>query len=202
MNCVRQSWKRWASFATLQSYCEEVSEQYNVSVTFDGHGRTNAIPTAVALCVYRVTQEALDNVVQHSGASFAQVQLIADDQQLSPEYRGRWRRFRGGGRRARKPWPGQHARTAVRRRGRPAHRLDRVARRAARHPDTSCCRRCTRRRSPERLRPPVNSARGRPAVFVSESVGPSSSAAGRHSISFAACVHIETVVSCPLDFGS
>jgi signal transduction histidine kinase len=68
-------------FATLQSYCEEVSQQYNVSVTFDGHGRTDAIRTAVALCVYRVTQEALDNVVQHSG-SFARVQLIADDRQL------------------------------------------------------------------------------------------------------------------------
>ena len=35
-------------FATLQGYCEEVSEQYNVSVTFNGHGRANAIPTAVA----------------------------------------------------------------------------------------------------------------------------------------------------------
>ena len=68
-------------FATLQSYCEEVSEQYDVRVTFDGHGRTNAIPTAVALCVYRVTQEALDNVVQH-GANVARVQLIADDRQL------------------------------------------------------------------------------------------------------------------------
>ena len=69
-------------FATLQGYCEELSEQYNVSVTFDGHGRTNAIPTAVALCVYRVTQEALDNIVQHSGARFARVQLIAGDRQL------------------------------------------------------------------------------------------------------------------------
>ena len=51
-------------------------------MTFDGRGRTNAIPTAVALCVYRVTQEALDNVVHHSGASFARVQLIADNRQL------------------------------------------------------------------------------------------------------------------------
>ena len=68
--------------ATLQGYCDEVSEQNNVRVTFDAYGRTNAIPTAVALCVYRVTQEALDNVVQHSGASFTRVQLIADDRQL------------------------------------------------------------------------------------------------------------------------
>ena len=79
MNCVRQSWKRSACSPPLQGYCEEVSEQHDVSVTFDGHGRTNAIPAAVALCVYRVTQEALDNVVQHSGARFARVQLVADD---------------------------------------------------------------------------------------------------------------------------
>ena len=68
--------------ATLRSYCEEVSERYNVSVTFEAHGRTNAIPMAVALCVYRVTQEALDNVAQQGGASSARVQLIADDRRL------------------------------------------------------------------------------------------------------------------------
>jgi signal transduction histidine kinase len=69
-------------FAALQGYCEEVSEQYNVTVTFNTHGRANAIPTPVALCVYRITQEALHNVVERSGATFARVQLVADDQQL------------------------------------------------------------------------------------------------------------------------
>ena len=68
--------------ATLQGYCDEMSEQHNVCVTFDALGRTNAIPTAVALCVYRVTQEGLDNVVHHGGARVARVQLIADDRQL------------------------------------------------------------------------------------------------------------------------
>jgi signal transduction histidine kinase len=69
-------------FAALQGYCEEVSEQYNVGVTFNSHGRADAIPAAVALCVYRVTQEALHSVVQRSGATFAHVQLVTDDQQL------------------------------------------------------------------------------------------------------------------------
>jgi signal transduction histidine kinase len=69
-------------FAALQGYCEEVSEQYNVSVRFNSYGRANVIPAAVALCVYRVTQEALHNVVQRSGATFARVELVADDQQL------------------------------------------------------------------------------------------------------------------------
>jgi signal transduction histidine kinase len=68
--------------ATLRSYCEEVSERYNVSVTFEARGRTNALPMAVALCVYRVTQEALDSVVHHSGASSLRVQLVADDRRL------------------------------------------------------------------------------------------------------------------------
>ena len=36
----------------------------------------------MALCAYRVTQDALDNVVQHSGARVARVQLVADDRQL------------------------------------------------------------------------------------------------------------------------
>ena len=130
-------------FATLQGYCDEVSEQYSVGVTFDAHGRTSAIPTSVALCVYRVTQEALDNVVQHGGVRFARVQLVADDRQLCLSIEDDGVGFECGGRRARKSWPGQDARTAVHRRGRLAHRVDRVARRAARDPDTSCCRRST-----------------------------------------------------------
>ena len=34
------------------------------------------IPDAVALCLYRVAQEAVQNVVKHSGATQAQVELV------------------------------------------------------------------------------------------------------------------------------
>jgi len=33
----------------------------------------------VALCIYRVTQEAVQNVVKHSGAKTATVELIAEN---------------------------------------------------------------------------------------------------------------------------
>jgi two-component system sensor histidine kinase UhpB len=69
-------------FATVLGYCEEVSEQHGVSVTFTDQGREDAISAPVALCVYRITQEALDVVVQQSHATMARVHIAVDDCQL------------------------------------------------------------------------------------------------------------------------
>jgi two-component system sensor histidine kinase UhpB len=69
-------------FATVLGYCEEVSGQHGVTVTFTDQGREDAISAAVALCVYRITQEALDFVVQHRDATLARVHLAVDDCQL------------------------------------------------------------------------------------------------------------------------
>ena len=69
-------------FATLLGYCEEVSELRRVTVTFTHQGKAGAIPAAVALCVYRITQEALHIVVHHRDATLARVHLAVDDGQL------------------------------------------------------------------------------------------------------------------------
>ena len=69
-------------FATLLGHCEEVSDEHGVTVTFAHQGREDALPEAVALCIYRITQEALDLVIQHSGATSARVHLAVDDCQL------------------------------------------------------------------------------------------------------------------------
>jgi signal transduction histidine kinase len=69
-------------FATVLGYCEEVSEQHGVTVTFTDQGREHAVSAAVALCVYRITQEALDIAVQHSHATAARVDLALDECQL------------------------------------------------------------------------------------------------------------------------
>jgi len=37
-------------------------------VRFPNHGDDSAVPSEIALCLYRVAQEAVNNVVRHSGA--------------------------------------------------------------------------------------------------------------------------------------
>ena len=76
--------------AALQAHCAEFDRQHAIAVTFSADDPGD-IPQDVALCLYRVAQEALRNVAAHAGARQVHVALrgtaagleltIADDGQ-------------------------------------------------------------------------------------------------------------------------
>lgn len=62
----------------LESLCRELSGRRGLQIQFLPHGDRNnfvQLDKDVALCAYRVVQEALGNVIKHSGASTARVRL-------------------------------------------------------------------------------------------------------------------------------
>ena len=59
----------------LMGLCEEIGEKYRIQVQFADCGVASEIPKDVSLCLFRVTQEALNNVVKHSRAQQARVEL-------------------------------------------------------------------------------------------------------------------------------
>ena len=61
--------------AALQSYCSEFNALTGMTVLFRAEGSFERVPAPVALCVYRVAQEALQNVLKHAGVDCAQVAL-------------------------------------------------------------------------------------------------------------------------------
>ncbi|MGA7414132.1 MAG: sensor histidine kinase, partial [Bryobacteraceae bacterium] len=61
--------------AALRSLCDDVSKQEKIRVTCRMRNVGAPIPAEIALCLYRVTQEALHNVAAHSGARSATVSL-------------------------------------------------------------------------------------------------------------------------------
>jgi signal transduction histidine kinase len=63
---------------TLDALCREVSRESGIQVRFSSRDVPAALSEAVALCVYRVAQEALQNAVRHSGASVIEMTLVAD----------------------------------------------------------------------------------------------------------------------------
>ncbi|MGE5358266.1 MAG: ATP-binding protein [Bacteroidales bacterium] len=67
--------------ATVQGYCRELSK-LGLKVTFKHHAVPTLVPPDVALCVFRIVQESLQNVMKHSGASEAGVTMSADGQRL------------------------------------------------------------------------------------------------------------------------
>jgi PAS domain S-box-containing protein len=59
----------------LIGLCEEISEKYGIQIEFKERDVPLEIAKDVALCLFRITQEALSNVVKHSQAQRAQVEL-------------------------------------------------------------------------------------------------------------------------------
>jgi PAS domain S-box-containing protein len=66
----------------LMGLCEEISEKYGIQVDFADPGVAWEIPKDVALCLFRVAQEAVNNVVKHSRAKQAQVELCKEQNEI------------------------------------------------------------------------------------------------------------------------
>ena len=52
----------------LRSYLRSFSKRTGISAQFIQHGKEQRLPQAMEVCVYRIVQEALTNVLRHSGA--------------------------------------------------------------------------------------------------------------------------------------
>ena len=61
--------------AAARSLCREVSQASNIQIDFSHSDVSSPIPEDVSICLYRVLQESLGNMVKHSGTQEAQVTL-------------------------------------------------------------------------------------------------------------------------------
>jgi two-component system sensor histidine kinase UhpB len=68
--------------AAIASHCEAVAAQHSFLVGFESRGGFQDVPTDVALCLYRATQQALRNVAQHANARRVWVSLARVGNQL------------------------------------------------------------------------------------------------------------------------
>jgi len=63
--------------ASLRAYCSGlVSPSHELSVTCDARGNFDTLEQDAAICLYRIAQEALHNVVKHAEARHAEVLLV------------------------------------------------------------------------------------------------------------------------------
>jgi PAS domain S-box-containing protein len=70
--------------AAIRSFCYEFCQQYDASIQFAEENVPNSLPRDISLSLFRVTQEALQNALKHSGVSQFWVSLrgTADEIQL------------------------------------------------------------------------------------------------------------------------
>lgn len=67
---------------TLRSFCKEFSLQHSLQVQFVHEDVPEEVPKDISLCLFRVVQEALRNVVKHSGAAEVKVELTRHGDQI------------------------------------------------------------------------------------------------------------------------
>jgi PAS domain S-box-containing protein len=61
--------------AAINSFCKELASQHEIQIEFLHHNVPAQIPSDVALCLFRIVQESLRNVVKHGQTSEAAVEL-------------------------------------------------------------------------------------------------------------------------------
>jgi signal transduction histidine kinase len=66
----------------ISAFCKEFTAQHRIKVTFSHDEPSRSVPPDVALCLFRIVQEALRNVSKHSRAAEAQVALTRQNQHL------------------------------------------------------------------------------------------------------------------------
>jgi PAS domain S-box-containing protein len=67
----------------LQSYCSEFSKLTGMTVSFCAKGSFERLPTPAALSLFRIAQEALQNVLKHAQVDRAQVALEGSDESVN-----------------------------------------------------------------------------------------------------------------------
>jgi PAS domain S-box-containing protein len=77
----------------LETYCKEFAQQQGIQVDFAHENVLRGVPADAALCMFRVTQEALRNIKRHSGANRAEVRLEQLDGRLHLSVSDRGRGF-------------------------------------------------------------------------------------------------------------
>jgi len=69
--------------AAVKSLCDELSDRQELRIRFRHADVPSSISKDIALCIYRVVQETLRNVIKHSGARGAQVALSGGRGEIS-----------------------------------------------------------------------------------------------------------------------
>jgi PAS domain S-box-containing protein len=68
--------------AAVRGFCKEFAAAHEIAVEFADGSVPRTVPEDAALCLYRIAQEALHNVVKHSGGTTARVELAMEDRDL------------------------------------------------------------------------------------------------------------------------
>ena len=68
--------------AAVRSFCNELSAHHGIKIAYRETGSHGVLPKEVTLCLFRIVQESLRNVIKHSGAGEATVTLDGSETEV------------------------------------------------------------------------------------------------------------------------
>jgi PAS domain S-box-containing protein len=66
----------------LRGFCRELSAAHTLAIDFEAESVPRNLPDDISLCLYRVTQESLQNIIKHSGATSARVRVKLENGEI------------------------------------------------------------------------------------------------------------------------
>ena len=73
MNCCPLS--QLGLEAALDGFCRDLAVAHHLEIDFESENLPRNLPDGISLCLYRVTQKSLQNVIKHSRATQAVVSI-------------------------------------------------------------------------------------------------------------------------------
>jgi PAS domain S-box-containing protein len=67
--------------AGMRSWCKEFAQRHDMEIDFKSDV-SSALPAEIGLCLFRVLQESLQNVIKHSGVKRVEVRLMEESRQV------------------------------------------------------------------------------------------------------------------------
>ena len=109
--------------SAARGLCQELSEQHHVEIDFSHSSIPENLSKDIALCLFRVLQEALNNAIKHSGVRHFRVTLRGTPAEIQLEVIDAGRGFDPKARHRPRTGADQHARKAQPSEGRSLHRV-------------------------------------------------------------------------------
>lgn len=81
-NLMPQALAKFGFLAAVEDLCEEVNHSKQLHISFQHFGELKDISSNLALSIYRIIQELVNNIIKHADASQALVQIIHRDNTL------------------------------------------------------------------------------------------------------------------------
>jgi PAS domain S-box-containing protein len=68
--------------SAVRNFCDAIESSHGISLEFSENDVPRTLPEDLTLCCYRIVQESVHDVVKHSGASWARVELCRSPDQI------------------------------------------------------------------------------------------------------------------------